>query len=70
MNQYPDADTQYRLLFQTLCDIEDVAGYMPAAVGESAEWTAIVRAADENRASYCKALHPPHTLTYTLINTV
>jgi hypothetical protein len=43
-------------LFQILCDIEDVAGYTPAAVGESAEWTAIVSAADENRASYCKAL--------------
>jgi hypothetical protein len=54
--QYPDADTQHRLLFQILCAIEDVAGYTHAAVGESAEWTAIVSAAEENRASYCKAL--------------
>jgi hypothetical protein len=37
-------DTQYRLLYKTLCDIEDVAGYTPAAVGETAKWTAIVSA--------------------------
>jgi hypothetical protein len=34
IKQYPDADTQYRLLYKTLCDIENVAGYTPAAVGE------------------------------------
>jgi hypothetical protein len=56
IKQYPDANMQYRLLYKTLCDIEDVAGYTPAAVGESAEWTAIVSTAEDNRASYCKAL--------------
>jgi hypothetical protein len=39
-----------------LCDSEDVAGYTPASVGESAEWAAIVNAAEENRACYCKAI--------------
>jgi hypothetical protein len=38
-------------------DIEDVARHIPASVGESAEWTAIVNAAEENRENYCKALH-------------
>jgi hypothetical protein len=56
VGKYPDADTQYRQLYRTLCAIEDVAGYAPAVVGESAEWTAVVSAAEENRASYCKAL--------------
>jgi hypothetical protein len=56
IKKYPDADTQYRLLYKTLCDIKNMSGYTSAAVGESAEWTAIVSAAGDNRASYCKAL--------------
>jgi hypothetical protein len=56
VGNYPDADTQYWQLYSTLCAIEDVAGYAPAVVGESAEWTAVVSAAEENRANYCKAL--------------
>jgi hypothetical protein len=56
IGKYPDADTQYGQLYSTLCTIEDVAGYTPAVVGESAEWTAIVRSAEENRVCYCKAL--------------
>jgi hypothetical protein len=39
-----------------VCDIEDVAGYTPASVGESQEWSAIVNTADENRQNFCKAL--------------
>jgi hypothetical protein len=56
IKQYPDADPQYRLLYKAICNIEDVAGCTPAAVGESAGWTAIVNTAEDNRASYCKAL--------------
>jgi hypothetical protein len=56
IKQYPDADVQYRQLFKILRDIEDVAGYTPAAVGESAEWTARVSASEENRTNYCRAL--------------
>jgi hypothetical protein len=56
IEKYPDADTQCRQLYSGSCAIEDVAGYTPAVVGESAEWTAIVSSAEENRASYCKAL--------------
>jgi hypothetical protein len=40
-----------------LGDIEDVTGQTPASVGESAEWAAIVNAAEENGVNYCKALH-------------
>jgi hypothetical protein len=56
IKEYPDPDTQCRLLYKIICSIEDVAGCAPAAVEESTEWTAIVTSAEENRASYCKAL--------------
>jgi hypothetical protein len=52
IKQHPDADTQYRLLYNTFCIIEEVAGCTPAAVGESAEWTEIVNTAEDNRASF------------------
>jgi hypothetical protein len=57
VQQYPDADAQLQQLLKVLRDIEDVAGHTPALVGESAEWAAIVNAAEENGASYCKGLH-------------
>jgi hypothetical protein len=41
IKNYADADTQYRQLFKVLCSIEDVAGFTPAEIGESTEWTAI-----------------------------
>jgi hypothetical protein len=56
IEKYPDADTQYRQLYSALCATEDVAGYTPAVVGESAEWTAVVSSAEDNRANYCKDL--------------
>jgi hypothetical protein len=56
IKQYPDADLQYRLLYKVICTIKDLVGCTPAVVGESAEWTAIVNTAEDNRASYCKAL--------------
>jgi hypothetical protein len=56
LKQYPDADKQYRLLYTTICDIEDLAGCTPAAIWESTQWTEIVNTAEDNRANYCKAL--------------
>jgi hypothetical protein len=56
VGKYPEADTQYRQLYRTLCAIEDVAGDTPAVVGERAVGTAVVSDAEENRANYCKAL--------------
>jgi hypothetical protein len=49
VQQYPDADAQLKQLLKLLGDIEDVAGHTPASVGESAEWTAIVNAAEEKK---------------------
>jgi hypothetical protein len=57
VQQYPDADTQLKQLLKVLGNIEDVAGHMPASVGESAGWAALVNAAEENKVSYCKGLH-------------
>jgi hypothetical protein len=54
--QSPDADTQLKQLFKVLCDIEDVAGYTPASVGDSAQRSYIVNSAEENRWNFCKAL--------------
>jgi hypothetical protein len=56
LSQSPDADTQLKQLFKVLCDIEDVAGYTPASVGDSPQWSSIVNSAEENRRNFCKAL--------------
>jgi hypothetical protein len=55
--QYPEGDGQIKQLLKLLGDIEGVARHIPASVGESAEWAAIVNAAEGNGASYCKGLH-------------
>jgi hypothetical protein len=55
VGQYPDAEAQLRQLFKVLCDIEDVAGYTSASVGESQDWNFIVRTVERNRVNYCKA---------------
>jgi hypothetical protein len=61
VQQYSEADSQLKQLLQVLYDIEEVARHIPASVGESAEWSAIVNAAEENGPSYCKGLNvKPH----------
>jgi hypothetical protein len=57
VQQYPEADAQLKQLLQVLGDIEDVARHIPATIGDSAEWSAIVNSAEENGVSYCKGLH-------------
>jgi hypothetical protein len=57
VQQYPEADAKLKQLLQVLGDIEDMAGHIPASVGNSAKWAAIVNAAEENGASYWKGLH-------------
>jgi hypothetical protein len=49
ISEFPDADALLKLLFKILCDILDVAGYTPASVGDSEQWSSIVSAAEENR---------------------
>jgi hypothetical protein len=61
VQQYPEADAQLKQLLQVLGDIENVARHIPASVGDSAERSAIVNAAEENGASYCEGLRgKPH----------
>jgi hypothetical protein len=54
-SQSPDADAQLKQLFKVLCDIEGVAGYTPALVGDSDQWPSIVSTAEENMQNFCKA---------------
>jgi hypothetical protein len=56
VQQYPEADPQLKQLIKVLGDIKDVAGHIPASVGESAERAAIVNAAEGNGASCCRDL--------------
>jgi hypothetical protein len=53
---HPDAEEQLRQLYKILCDIEDVAGYTPASVGESEQSASNVSTMEEIRANFCKAL--------------
>jgi hypothetical protein len=53
VRQYPYADTELKQLFKMLSAMDNTAEHTPASVGESAEWAAIVNAAEGNGASYC-----------------
>jgi hypothetical protein len=44
------------MLFNLLGDIEGVAAFSPASVGNSEQWSAIVNSPEENRQNPCKAL--------------
>jgi hypothetical protein len=55
-DQNPDGDAQYRQTLKVLCEIEDTASFTPGTVGESPEWASIVDSAEENAATFCKAL--------------
>jgi hypothetical protein len=54
--QFPDADAQLKQLFKVLCEIEGVAGYTPASVCDSEQWSSIVNTAEDNIQIFCKAL--------------
>jgi hypothetical protein len=56
LNQSPDADAHLKQLFKVLCDIEDVAGYTPASVGDRDQWSSTVNRSEENRQHFCKAI--------------
>jgi hypothetical protein len=42
VGQHAEADSPLKQLFRVLCDMEDMAGYTPAAVAESHNWISIV----------------------------
>jgi hypothetical protein len=54
IGQFPDA--QLKQLFKVICDIEEMARYTPALVGESEQWSSTVSTAEEIRQNFCKAL--------------
>jgi hypothetical protein len=56
VGQYPDKEAQLRQLFKVLCDIQGMAGYTPASVGESHDWTSTINTVKERCTNYCKAL--------------
>jgi hypothetical protein len=56
VNTHPDAVPCMQQLFKVLCDLEDLARSTPAPVGQSEEWAAVIRAAEDNRESYSVAL--------------
>jgi hypothetical protein len=56
IGQVPDVDAQLKRLFNVLGDIESVAAYTPASVGNSEQWSAIINSAEENKQNLCKAL--------------
>jgi hypothetical protein len=57
VQQYPEEDAQLKQLLKVLSDIVEVVRHIPDSVGESAEWAAIVTAAEGNGADYCTGLH-------------
>jgi hypothetical protein len=56
IGQFPDANAQLKQLFKVICDIEEMARYTPASVGDSEQWSPIVSTVEQNRQNFCKAL--------------
>jgi hypothetical protein len=56
ISTYPDASSSMQQLLKVLSDIEDLASYTPASIGESKEWAKIISSAEENRKNCCKAI--------------
>jgi hypothetical protein len=54
---HPDAVASMQQLLKVLYSIDDLASCTPTSVGESKEWATIVSSDEDNRESYCKALH-------------
>jgi hypothetical protein len=57
VRQFRDTDAQLKLLFKVPCDIENVARYTPASVGDSEQWSSIVSAEEGNSR---EVLHGPN----------
>jgi hypothetical protein len=53
---HPDAVPCMQHLFKVLGDLQSLAGCTPRSVGESEEWAAVIRAAEDNLESYSMGL--------------
>jgi hypothetical protein len=56
IGQFSDTDSQLKPLFKVIRDVEEMARYTPASVGESQQWSSNVSTAEENRQNFCKTL--------------
>jgi hypothetical protein len=56
MNKYPEAASVVQRVHKVISDIEILAKFTPTRVGESSQWTTILKSAEENRAIFCKLL--------------
>jgi hypothetical protein len=54
VSKHHDADSLLKQAYKMLCNTYYLAKYTPASVGESIDWTYIVKAT-ENRASYLQS---------------
>jgi hypothetical protein len=52
-----EKDAQLKQLYKVIRDIEEMARYTPASVGESEQWLFIVSTAEENRQNFCKVFN-------------
>jgi hypothetical protein len=57
MGQFPGTDTQLKQLLKVIRDIEEMARYTPASVGESEQWSSVVSTAEERGQNFCKVLN-------------
>jgi predicted O-linked N-acetylglucosamine transferase (SPINDLY family) len=57
IGQFPNADGKLKQLLKVIRDIEEIARYIPASVGESEQWSTIVSTTEENRQNCCKVLN-------------
>jgi hypothetical protein len=54
IGQFPDADAQLKQLVKVISDIEEMARYTLASMGESEQWSTVVSTVEENRQNLCK----------------
>jgi hypothetical protein len=57
IGQFPGIDAKPKQLLKVIRNIEEMARYTPALVGESEQWSSIVSTAKENRQNFYKVLN-------------
>jgi hypothetical protein len=57
IGQFPEADTQMKQLLKVIRDIEEMARYTSASMGENEQWSTIVSTAEEYRQNVYKVLN-------------
>jgi hypothetical protein len=55
-NKYPEAVSVVQQVHKVISDTDILAKCTPARMGESSQWTTILKSAEENRAKFCKFL--------------